>query len=283
MYQLPEIIQYEFGHIFKAHASSKIYNQMNIRVRDWEEKDGNFIIKTNRTTYYNSLVTNRAMDYKWKDGITNRDLFGYGPFISNLSDSEMSNHIGFNGFIISNDDKIPLIKRNSKVSIAKGTYAPSIAASLKVKYALNENREFDLNGLYNGIVKEIEDELKIKESELESFELERNIIAAYRDMLEGGKPQLLIYVRTTKTSDEIIKDFINDKNKDKKHKTNKGNIEMQMLEDGTKFEWIHKKRLKELAISSGYIIHKGEKFKMVPSSSASILMLRNHLDSINQL
>lgn len=60
MYKLPEEIKNEYQHLFKAHAASKIYNQLNIRVGNWYlDENDSFVIESHRTTYYDSLVTNR--------------------------------------------------------------------------------------------------------------------------------------------------------------------------------------------------------------------------------
>ena len=78
----------------------------------------------------------------WKAGKTvfTRDVYEYGPFLPKLRDEVLSNHLGFNGFVESKDGYIPFIKRNRAVSIGKSTYGNSIGASLKTKYALDENR-----------------------------------------------------------------------------------------------------------------------------------------------
>lgn len=276
-YVLPEEVQREYGHIFKAHATSKIYNQLNIRVNDWKEEAGRAVICTGRTTYFDSLATNRAMDYTWSTGVTNRDIYGYGPFVPDLADSKLSNHIGFNGFIESKDGCIAFIKRGKNLSIAKGTYATSVGASLKVKYALNDDKVFTIEGLMNGILQEIDDELKLKESDLEDFNEKKSIIAAYRDLVEGGKPQLLVYVKSNRTKEEIEANFkIINRNK-RKNKLHNKNVESDLMVDGNKFIWIHKNDIKKLAISSEYMIHKGKEYNMVPSAAASVVMLRNHL------
>lgn len=282
-YVLPADIQREFGHIFKAHDSSKIYNQLNIRINEWQEEEDQLLIYTGRTTYFNSLATNRAMDYKWTTGVTTRDLYGYGPYVRELSESELSNHLGFNGFIESDDEYIAFIRRGRNLSIAKGTYATSIAASLKVKYALNSDKAFTKEGLVNAIVKEIEDELKITEYELEGFSAEENIIAAYRDLVEGGKPQLLVYARANKSKDEIEKNFTKNIRNKGKDSSQKENVESQVLEDGNKILWIYKDDLRNLAISSEYMVHEGKEYKMVPSAAASVVMLRRHLEKMDEI
>mgnify|MGYP000031354270 FL=1 len=71
---------------------------------------------------------------------------------------------------------------------------------MKVKYALDETYTFTIDGLENGIIEEIKDELGIEKDTLEAVQNTSGLkyvqlIAAYRDMLEGGKPQLLFYAK----------------------------------------------------------------------------------------
>lgn len=58
-YNLPDIIDKHYEELFSTHLTSKIYNNTNIRVDEWGryESSDRFLIKTGRTSYYNSLVT----------------------------------------------------------------------------------------------------------------------------------------------------------------------------------------------------------------------------------
>lgn len=266
-YVLPEIIQEHFDEIFAAHATSKIYNQLNIRGDSWNFEGGKFVIKTSRTTYFNSLVTNRAIDYQWSNGLTIRDQFEFGPFLHTLEESRLSNHIGFNGFIESMDGYIVFVKRGNKLSIGKGTYGDSIGASLKTKYALNDSKKFTKDGLTNSILHEIQDELKIPKEALEEFSLEKHLIAAYRDVVEGGKPQFLFFIRSSWTKERIEQNFIEHMRKGNKEK------DLELLEDGKKFLWISSNEIGELGILPDKIFYKGKKYGMMPSASAAIVML----------
>ena len=71
------------------------------------------------------MVTNRVMDFRMKNEMAVRDILQYGPFVPDISESVLSNHLGFNGFIITSDNKLPLVKRSNDMSIAKGTYGPT--------------------------------------------------------------------------------------------------------------------------------------------------------------
>ena len=64
-YQLPQLIEDNFDEIMKAHSASEKYNQLCVRVDEWGMEKEKFVIRTSRTSYYNTLVTNRAMDFKW--------------------------------------------------------------------------------------------------------------------------------------------------------------------------------------------------------------------------
>lgn len=272
-YKLPDLIQEHFNELIKAHSTSKIYNQLNIRVDDWGYKNGKFIIKTSRTTYFDSLVTNRAMDFEWAKDMSVRNLFEFGPFISPLNESCLSNHIGFNGFVISSDGYIPFVKRGKNLSIGKRTYGNSIGASLKAKYALNASREFTEKGLVKSILQEINDELKIPSNELETFSLNKHLIAAYRDLVEGGKPQFLFCIHSYWTKDMIEKNFRNIMRK-KRVKKN-----LELLEDGQKFLWISINSIHEICILPDKIIHQEKIYHMMPSATAAIVMLIEHMNN----
>lgn len=267
-YTAPDIVRRHSDELFQAHRKSYVYNNQNIRVDHWYEKDQKLVILTSRTTYYNSLRTNRAMDYRLPNGLTLRDELEWGCKISPLKESVLSNHLGFNGFIESRDGYIPFVKRTGNVSVGKLTLAPSIGASLKAMYALDDDDEFHVEGLLNAILEEIADELCIPKETMEQFTPNNHhIIAAYRDLVEGGKPQLLFYAHCTLTKQEIEDVFYaNSKEKLKR-----------LVVDGTELIWIPREDLKELCITPGAMIYRGNVMRMVPSASASVVMLLEHL------
>ncbi len=267
-YQCPEIIQAHAQELLSAHAFSKVYNQLCVRVNEWKLEKNVFVMYTSRTTYYDSLMTNRVMDFRWNNSMTVREKFEFGPLLHDLQESQLSNHLGYNGFIESDDGYIVFVKRDGNFSIGKRTYGNSVGASLKTRYALDENGKFDEVGLGKAILKEIEDELKIPEKEIsDEFSLEKNLIAAYRDVLEGGKPQLLFYVKSEWKKDKIEKNF--------KEKSKKKNIDM--LQERSKLLWIQKTDLSAMCILPDRIIHKGKSYHMLPSATGSVVLLLKYL------
>ncbi len=282
-YVLPTVIEENRNMLFRAHDSSNIYNQLNVRVKDWYLDGNKFFIETERTTYYDSMLTNRAMDFKWQSGMTNRDFFQYGPFVKSLKDSKMSNHLGFNGFILSADGKIPFVKRNNSVSIGKRTYGVSVMASLKARYALNKNGNFTISGLKNSIFREIFDELEIRKEDIVSFDLNNNLLAAYRDLVEGGKPQLLFFAKVKLTKDEIDKNFqIKSKSLKKQLKKEKWNGTLKQLQDGDKLIWVDKNEMKNIIIKPDRIVFKEKVYKVMPTTSVSIALFLEKYDFLEK-
>lgn len=286
-YNLPDIIDKHYEELFSTHLTSKIYNNTNIRVDEWGrcESLDSFLIKTGRTSYYNSLVTNRTMDYELESGISVRELLECGPMVHPLKYSSLSNHLGVNGFVESSDGLIMLVYRKKNVSIGKRTFADSIGASLKTKYALNDEFKFTLEGLESGIILEIEDELGIPRETLmlaedsPSFKY-IHLISAYRDMLEGGKPQFLFYAKTTMAKKEI-EDAFNKKNNQikKTHGNfNRDKNEKEMETDGDELYWIPVSEIGNCNVYSNKMTHKGLDLPMVPSASACVIMFRNFVN-----
>ena len=111
--------------------------------------------------------------------------------------------------------------------------------------------------------------------------MEKNLIAAYRDLVEGGKPQFLFVANVNRTRDEITEEFVKQiKAKKKKSWKNCWDKEQKELEDGTVLLWIPVNELKELAISADGMVYKEKEYSMMPSASAAIVMLIRWLDEV---
>jgi len=229
-YSLPSLIADNSQEIMEVHSASTVYNQINIRLDDFrQDADNNCVVlNTSRTQYFDSLLTNRACDYVLsKKKVTIRELYEPGPFLKPLSLSKMSNHLGFNGFVITSDTKtIPFILRNKNLSIAKGLWATSIGASLKTMYALDFKDGFMMNenSLSNAIIGEVHDELYISDdTALNNDKVEASIFAFYRDLVECGKPQFLFCLQLENTTEAELQKLIT-KKRNKKESTTAGCI-----------------------------------------------------------
>ena len=282
-YKLPDEIHGYEPELMAAHKQKDNYNSLAIRVCKWEWdiNEKVFKISTGRTTYFNSLLTNRAMDYKLKNGYTVRDLLCYGPNIPDLKKSKLSNQIGVNGFLISSDHYLCLVYRGTHLAIGKRTYGTSISGDIHTRYKMESDNTFkvDKDGILESIRKTYIVELRLREYEGQKDDdiLDKNsikILAAYRDIVEGNKPQLLSCVEYKRDKKEIETQF----KKGKENKKRKGLL--NNYSDGDKLIWISMKDLQGKEKSRIYpskIVLKGKPFNktygMVPSASASLLML----------
>jgi len=270
-YRLPAQIAKYSSELFEAHKYSVVYNNTNIRLNNlaFDSASKKISLFYSFTTYYDSLITNRAMDYPFSSNRTIREIYEPGPFISELKDSKLSNHLGFNGFVELADKKIIFVHRGKDVSIGKGTWANSIGASLKSMYALDEEKKFTSKGLSNAIRCEILDELKIDLPE--DLDFSSSIFAFYRDLVEGGKPQFLFYYKTdllsSKEFEENFKSVLN------KHGAKRANKKSQTV-DGMSFKYFTLEELKAAKLEIDSIIFpNGEKINMMPSCTASVALL----------
>lgn len=138
---------------------------------------------------------------------TIRKIFELGLYIRPLNVSRMSNHLGFNGFVMKKDGKIPFIKRSDNLSIGKKMLATSIGASLKTKYAVGHDSDmlFTKKSLGWAILGEIKDKLTLKSIHVTDEEAADSIFAFYRDLVECGKPQFLFFLKLDISSQELEK------------------------------------------------------------------------------
>lgn len=276
MYTLPEPLSINQADILKAHSTSHIYNQLGIRVNDWSFCNNHFIMHTSRTTYFNSLVTNRAMDFRWKTGLTTREYYQYGPFIPTLADSPLSNHLGFNGIVVTVDGFVPFVKRSKAVSIGKNTVATSVGASLKCKYALNKEKKLTYEGIKYAMLQELKDELKITKAEIVGASNKINIVAAYRDLVEGGKPQFAVLFKTKLTKAEVACRFTKSISQ-QGHKRAKWDTQALTTEDGTDIIWLSVNELKSSAFSHDWLVTTHHELHMMPSAIATTTLVLQHL------
>lgn len=273
-YNLPKQVADNSEKLFGAHKYSTIYNNLNIRLNDFKAgEDGKSVALTyGFTTYLDSMITNRAMDYKFKGGRTVREIYEPGPIISPLSTSKLSNHLGFNGFVELRDNTIVFIHRGKNVSIGKKTWSQSVGASLKTKYCLDEDGCFTKEKLSNAIRMEIADELKINISEKE--DLCKSIFAFYRDLLEGGKPQFLFYYKTDIYDKEEFEEHFK---KVMAEKAAKEENKKKQIVDGQEFEFFTIEQLRQCSFATNGMEYNGKEYKMVPSSVASVVMFINSI------
>ncbi|MBO5231311.1 MAG: hypothetical protein J6B88_01685 [Clostridia bacterium] len=275
---LPEFSKQHYTELMAAHGGSKTYNQTMLRLDNIYENNNVIKMFFSKTTYFNSLVTNRALDYEI-EGVTLRDLYAYGPFLTPLKDSKLSNHLGFNGMISTSDEYFIFIKRGKHVSIAKNTLQCSIAASLKTKYAIKDNKLTKEN-IKTAICEEIFDELKLEKlikvkncnvEELKKFlfsdfSFENNVLYFYRDFLEGGKPQLMFYYKLNVSYKELSQAY--EKKADK----------IDCSVDGHKMLFVKKEDINKIYMTSDTLVIENKHYYSTPSAVGTLALMLKAFD-----
>lgn len=275
-YELPSQVADHSGEIMEAHSASNVFNKINIRLDDLEYKENELILHTSRTQYFDSLMTNRACDYVFSNRkITVRELYEPGPFLKPLHLSRLSNHIGYNGFVITSDTKaIPFILRKKNLSIAKNRWGTSVEASLKTAEALDSEHKYAIweQSFSKAIIGELETELGITgDGSLSHSNIQKNIFAFYRDIVECGKPQFLFYLQLQDTKEDKLRKSIEGTKKSKKDREN-------VDSDGYKVRFFTLEQLKSAEFHVDKIVIKGKKYKMMPSSIVSVALLLKYME-----
>lgn len=282
MYELNDYAKENMKEFSQIYSATEIYNNTYIRLDDFIVDKKSVVLYTSRTKYYYSLITNRAIDYKINN-ISYRELFEEGPFVNSLKESSLSNHLGINGFVETKDGVLIFILRHKKVTIGKNTLQNSIGAALKAKYALDDNKNLTIKGIEKAIINEIIDELhldRINLSEIDrkklfsKFSFKKNVLYFYRDLVEGGKPQLLFYTKLELDASEIKQAFNEGISKDRK---NKDKFALLNKIDGHKMILVEKSRLNEIFIGTDCIVIDGKPYSAMPSALASFALIKEYL------
>jgi hypothetical protein len=263
-YQPPEQISKHFDEIYQAHAKSLVYNKINIRLKDLVKEDNKIKLYTERVKFYDTLVTNRAMDLKWGNGYTVRELYEPGPFFTPLKESKLANHWGGNGLVESNDGFFALTKNPITVSIEKNMYNFAVTGPLKVEDAINKktHRIDSMDDICRALkIKVVKDLNLVPDEQIDGFLehivlTQRNLLGIYRDMAEGGKPHYLYYVKIPFSASEV------DALYGKKEKN---------ANDPKKISWISKDAFKNGKPYNKGIVYGGKKYKMVDSTIGLLL------------
>lgn len=282
-YTLPEFSSTHYRELIAAHDASSTYNQINLRVDGIYERDEAVYIDFSRTTYFDSLVTNRAIDFKI-DGVSVRDLYACGPLLDPLERSPLSNHMGFNGMVETADGKFVFIKRHKRVSVGKNTMQCSVAASLKAKRALEKNGVLSKKKIIDAIALEIEDEFNLtkldhyedrKKEIFAGLSFEKNVLYFYRDLMEGGKPQLMFYAKIALESEELMSAYAKLKNGRTRTADKNG---MYCKVDGFKMLLVDRAALKDIYLAPDEMVINGRRYPATPSAVGTVVMLHKAMD-----
>lgn len=66
VYELPDEIAKRSDWLLKAHVDALKYNSRTVRIDDLKKCGNQVMLTYSNVTYWDLLMTNRAMDYEWK-------------------------------------------------------------------------------------------------------------------------------------------------------------------------------------------------------------------------
>lgn len=196
-YPIPEYCRKNYRELLSAHRYSKIRNSLLYRLDDLEIKNGEVRLSTSRTTSYDGLVTNRCMDYQF-DELSVRQLYEMGPFLSDLKDSKMANHMGYNLYAMTSDDYLLMFYRRKDAETYKGSLGPTMTNIIS---ALTKENKMSLAMMEESFSRDLVRRLKL--SNKPKITLENNVIGITRNLVEGGAVQLVLFVRLDVTLAEL--------------------------------------------------------------------------------
>ena len=195
--ELDDFIVENYAQIFSAHSNSAKRNFDTIRLDRFDAETNTFYLS--RSTYFNHLVTNRAVDFLLFDDISLRTIYEYGPRISSLEDSKMSNHIGINGLVFLSDGRLLIPRRKGSSTISKNKITSSIAVMLNFpNECKNDPRSAVISADYllkGNIFKNLSDRVKLPADVIDEEQTEIKFLGFGQNIYEGGKPQLYFAVK----------------------------------------------------------------------------------------
>lgn len=200
-FELDDFIMGNYPLIFSAHASSVKFNSKTIRLDDFVFDGKKGVFHLSRSTIFNHLVTNRAIDFSLFDNVTLRSIYEYGPTLSDYKDSKMSNHIGINGLVFLSDGFLVVPQRNKASTISKNRVTSSIAVRLEFPKA--GGQDITCEHLMDGTIRDnLANRLHLSEEEVKRAQPEIQFLGFGKNVYEGGKPQFYYAVRLRALSSE---------------------------------------------------------------------------------
>ena len=199
-----DFVMQNYEKLFSAHTGSAKINGETIRLDKFTCKDGICTIHLGRSTYFNHLITNRAMDFEIFEDITLRQVYEYGPTISSFEKSKMSNHIGINALVFLKDGNLLVPRRKNDSTISKNKITSSIA--VKLNYPTDGRQTVNSEHLvYGNIIDNLSTRTKISPEDLELSQIEVIFLGFGQNLYEGGKPQFYYAVHLKNIDTETYK------------------------------------------------------------------------------
>ncbi|MFA5471434.1 MAG: hypothetical protein WC219_05245 [Acholeplasmataceae bacterium] len=214
---LPYVIAPYYSDLMQAHKASFTKNAFTIRLDDLIVNKDELILKTSRTTYFDHLVLNRAIDFPVRDILSVRRLFEYNNELTPLKHSKLANQIGVNAIVLFNDGYTIFPRRSFTSTVAKNRITSSLAIRLNSENTFEQITEASI---HKDFYKQMVSRLHFPESYIsDPSKIDIKLVGIGRDLCEGGKPQFYYVIHLNDiSSDDYTKRLnlcIKEKKKDK--------------------------------------------------------------------
>ena len=207
---LPRFVRDNALKLMEAHKASKVANSVTVRLKDIEYENGTLTLFTERSEYFDMLLTNRCMDYRLDDSVSLRDKYEFNDVVTPLAKSELGNQIGINGLIFTRDGYLLIEKRGNKKTTWKDKFAQPISLAMKLgDTGLKRGEAFGAEPsvaettFKKIVLGTVRRNFGLEEKHLKGFCMSNNFMGIARDLLEGGKPNMYFYVVADMTADEL--------------------------------------------------------------------------------
>ena len=217
-FTLDDFIANNFVELFNAHTRSAIENSITIRLDDYKlTAENTYTLYLSRSTYYNHLVTNRVIDFQLDDHLTLRQIYDFGPKVTPLGKSKMSNHIGINGLVFLNDGHLIVPRRRNDSTISKNKVTSSIAVKFNFPHGVSPYGKLTEEDLFKtSILEALDSRLHLKDEYIENNpNIQIEFLGFGSNIYEGGKPQMYFAIFLDDVDLATYYSLIGDK----KHKT----------------------------------------------------------------
>ncbi len=213
-FSLPHYIHINSHNLLSAHDTTAFKsNETTIRLQNAVLEDNKLKLTTQRTTYYEMLMTNRCMDFEHLPHLTLRQIYEYKNRVTPLDRSQLSNQIGVNGMVFTSDGYALIEKRDLSKSTWKNKFAQPISLAMKLvaidEFLVDDKISEDAaEKIFLKIIsKTLKDNYGLRYKADGSgdyeFSLCSNLLGLARDLLEGGKPNFYFYVTLNITAAEL--------------------------------------------------------------------------------
>ena len=188
MFELDDFVMGNFERLYSAHSNSAKINGITIRLDRFEAEENLCTLYLSRSTYFNHLLTNRAIDFAIFDDVTLRDVYEFGPKITPFEHSKMSNHVGINGLVFLSDGNLIVPRRKRDSTISKNKITSSIAVKLNFPTDGSEVITTE-HLLYQNIIDNLSARVRIRPEDLDLNHIRVEFLGFGQNLYEAGKPQ----------------------------------------------------------------------------------------------